>query len=543
MIKKYRSLQGILVLSSLFLTACQNGSGSTTGTLTISDPAAFPASTTPQTITVTLATSPSTSGALGFSNLTLHTTIGTALSKLTISPTSTCDAITPSSTATSCTFIVNNTSGSSNDADILNASGYYVTGQLSNQTVTSNTNYPGTEPPVSGQYWKITINNEASSNQYLFVFGQDPSTNNYGVVVFGTNNYGAFHTYSSTTQYGSDQNSIILTPGPNVIYIPYGIAGGRAYISNAQMEGLELTSNGGIVTPTPGTSGSANYNTIYDDFEFTYDTDSGNTAAVINQTAVDFLSTPICLQAPSTSYQPVQQAGYCNISRGTLLTDVSSILNAAAPGTPWGDLILKNGGTTLRIMNPGNSSETSAFIDYFSPYVTALATAYSAPNSLVVVSPDGTETVSGSISGSTYTFTDQNGNSGTMPLTSENLLVGAAPGGANAATTTAYQMVSSAFMAGQLPPTVGGTTQITETYLRNHSDTFYTQPTTSPVLATPYQYSVYSSALNTVGNNNSDPNIYTWAYDDVLGKSSTMTESLSGPSDEPEPMTVTVDPN
>lgn len=447
--------RGLLSLVALSLTACWNGPD-TTGTITITIPNSFPSSGASQTINVSLAVNPSTNPGLGFSNLTLHTNPTSAISNLSISNSSSCYAITPDSTATSCTFTVSNTGGTSGQTALDSAS-FTVTGQLNGQTVTSNVARPN-EQPTTGSYWTITIDNTASSStQYLFIFGQDPTTDDYGVVVFDSNNYGTFHTYSSTTQYGSDEDSIpIAGNATTVIHIPFGIAGGRAYISSAQMQGLELTSNGGIVTPTPGTSGSTNFNTVYDDFEFTYDTTGSNTAAVINQTAVDFLSTPLCLTG-SSNYQPVQQAGYCNITRTALLNSVESALTDTGVPSEWDTLILHSTvspNPVVRIMNPGD--EASSFATSFNTYLAALASTYAADNSLVV--QNNGATLSGKIvtsAGPTYTyqFTCTAGSCGSgtsMPLTAANLLTGSAPSTDNNL-VTAYQMISSAFMAGQLP--------------------------------------------------------------------------------------------
>ncbi len=550
-------LQGMLVASTLLLAACHDGTTSSNasnpvGVLTVAVPGAFPYNTE-ETISVTLAVSPAPTAGLGFSDLTLVTNPHGSASLLTIASDSSCNAITTSSTETSCTFAVTNHSSTGQAA--LDATGYYVTGQLNGQTVTSNVAYPGTPPP-SGTYWTMNIDNVTGANQYLFVFGQNlqVSGNPYEVVVFNGSNYGTVQAYSAGTPYGSNEDSIIITPGTHAIYIPYGIYGGRIYLSNAQMHDLELTSDGGIETPSFTYNGGSNlnYDTVFDDFEFTYAADivTGIPHAVVNQTQVDALAVPICIDGTS-SYVPITQAGFCGISRSTLLTDVTTGFDAVTNvplKSQWNTtVLLDSSDAVLRVMNPGSASALAgtspitSFATYLDTYVGELVASndYLAPNSLKV-SLDGTAIISGKIiagSPATYTFTCAggacNGQSGTMPLTSANLLTGAPPGGANNATKWAYEMVSSAFMAGQLPPT-SSPSVITQDYLRGKTATFYDSNSVSS--GSEYQYSVFSNILKGVQLDGT----YTFPYNDVLGVSSTMTETLTSSTDKPDPIKVTV---
>lgn len=556
-------LSSALSLAILLVTGCPGGNSNTPppplvkGTLAVAVPNNFPYNVA-ETISVELASNNASinGGGLGFSNLTLHTNPSGSLTLLTVSPASTCLAIQKNSTATSCTFIVTN--NSSTGENTLHNTGYSVTGQLAGQTVTSNTAYPATIPPA-GNYWTININNQSGANQYFFVFGQNlqAAGNPYEVVVFDGSNYGAVHTYSATTSYGSDQNSIILTPGMNTVHIPYGIYGGRAYLSNYQMSGLVLNSNGGIVTPTLVSLGgnNPNYDKIFDNFEFTYAADivSGVSHAVVNQTQVDALGVPLCIDGTS-NYSPITQAGFCNVNRAGLLSTVTTAFNAISdPGlkNQWNSTVLRDGNNhILRIMNPGSAdaiagaTPITAFSTYLEPYIADLVAGnqYSANDSLQV-SLDGIALIKGKIvpgNPATYNFScvggSCNGQSGTMPLTSTNLLTGAPPGNVNNATTLAYEMISSAFMAGQLPPTQQALSAvITQDYLRSLGPvTFYESNSVSN--PSEYQYSVFSNALRGVQLNGT----YTFPYNDVLGVSSTMTQTLTGPANEPDPITVTV---
>ncbi len=513
------------------------GSSSATGSLAISLPNNFPYNEA-KNITVTLAVSPTPQGALGFSNLTLHTNPSSVASLLTISPSSSCTSISANSTTNSCSFTVTNNNLSA--ASALDHSSYYVTATFNGQTVTSNTATPSTSSPPAGTYWSININNLSNSNKYLFMMGKVPTDGGpFGVVTFDDNNYGTLHTYDSNVNYGSERDSIILVPGMNTIHIPYGTSSGRAYISQNRLQGIVLHTDGGIVLPDPGNPNDPSYQIVYDNFEFTYATSNdGNGYAVVNQTAVDYLSIPLCLTWPGRT---PAQAGFCTPqTRDALLNPVVTAfqnIDNALGGTQWQSLILRNGSTILRIMNPASGaalltspppgSNIQSFANYLNPYITALANYYSAPNSLKVVSPDGTQVLTGQIipgSPPTYVFTNSgNGGSGSMSITSSSLLTGASPNGANLGTVIAYQMVSSAFMAGQLPPTAPIPAQgITQAYLVSHPETFYHVNTIPGIsYASTGQYSVFSSVLNTIES----AGIYTYAYDDTLEKSSTMLEA------------------
>ncbi len=106
-----------------------------------------------------------------------------------------------------------------------------------------------------------------------------------------------------------------------------------------------------IIDPDGFKTRDANYYTVYDKFEFTYN----NGGMWMNPTAVDFFSIPLQISMP-TSTSAFQQAGLSD-SRSEILNKVKGIFDEVGAREEWNKLFLKFGedDAVLRVMSPGKA--------------------------------------------------------------------------------------------------------------------------------------------------------------------------------------------
>ena len=295
--------------------------------------------------------------------------------------------------------------------------------------------------------------------------------------------------------------------------------------------------------PNVGNTADVNYDIIFDKFEFTY---NQKNILYIDPTAVDFFSIPIGLKSDTASSGP--QAG---ANRDALMKTITNTLNRGA-GNKWNKLVVKDSGTILRIDAPYISPyfDTSYLSEKPFNYIDTLIGYYSSHTVRIncnELRDAGEEVfdkykVSPAQDSGAYLFTSnyisnglwvfQNNPASGSPIydtvnmnavRSSNFF---GPGTYPFLTTNKtvisviIKNITAAFTVGLLPAPDGMT--LDSAYLNNTSVYPYYKSNKqlhSPAKSGPW-YNLYTHALH-----NAIPQIYAFAFDDVLGQSGTLVSS------------------
>lgn len=428
---------------------------------------------------------------------------------------------------------------------------------------------PKSASPAEGSAkWGMNIFNRTAQTLYVFGEGRTFDANNpstggakdFAIIQFvfeGGYYIGALKTYQVGVSLGSDSDSIAIPAGQSItFYIPELVSGRLYYSLGAPLNGITLAANG-IPTPSPWINDTDivnNAGKIWGWSELNYAPTfasktgplTGKAAAVINQSNVDQMSLPYYITSTSKSYVPANTVGYAPSLDGKLITR-ADVINAykAQMATitdseikaQWESLIRyvpdTNNTEIARILSPNafNGILQNESGNYLADYINGLCALY-APASNNTLNLDNTATsntfLEGKCTDSVFTFIGVDGAQNI--ILSTKLFFGGGDGSVLA------QMVSAAFMSGELPPVSGVNTQLT-TDMIAASIHHYDAPST---LNFPDARSYYAKALTSVQNKACvlttnlptggeigdiiSCGLYTYAYDDLLGNSSTMSD-------------------
>jgi len=294
--------------------------------------------------------------------------------------------------------------------------------------------------------------------------------------------------------------------------------------------------------PSVSNTADVNYDIIYDKFEFTY---NKKNVFYIDPTAVDFFSIPIGMQGAGTS------GAAPNAVRSKLMATIQQVLGTGA-GSVWDSLVIKDSATILRITAPnlapafsgGYLSQSSfnyidSLVKYYQSHIVKINTAqldvagdevFDKYN-VTPAQDSGAYIFTGSpIVNGLWIFTN-NPASGT-PITdtidmntavSNNFFGPGTPPFITPDKTVIsiiVENIAAAFTVGLLPAPDSMT--LDSNYLNRPAKYKYYK--NNPYLNAPKGsgpwYNLYTQALH-----KAIPQIYAFAYDDVLGQSGTLVSS------------------
>lgn len=409
-------------------------------------------------------------------------------------------------------------------------------------------------PPIPG-YLTVGLVNHSNSvadeNVYVLVKGIDPSTNKDCYVSFDAVTGKGFYS-DATSASNSKDFSFKLSQFPKgnsgrVAYFPE-LASGRIYFSlGYPLEiGVDLFSNK-ILDPDALSSNDPNYYKLFDKIEFTY----LNSGVFMNPTAVDFFALPLQLVLHTNS--GVQFSGFWQ-KRAAIFAKIRSIFAAEdkTPGKIWSNLIVpfkdpftqkhledlriastsKGMGTVPPLFDPSYLNNNTYGFDWISNVWSGYYRSHVLQIDATELSPPNNKVFIGQVNGANqFVFAGSNGGPiVTINLPSSSYPFFAAAGDTfNAQNNTPQAIIirdlTAAFDSGILP--VDSSAVLNHNYFSANKSKFYTN---NPLLPPESQttgpwYDLYSKALHSFGNN-----IYTFAYDDVLGIDGTCAASLQ---DEP----------
>ena len=352
----------------------------------------------------------------------------------------------------------------------------------------------------------VTNNSGLNEPAYIYIVGTDASTGQMGYVDASGN----FNPWSYP---GSIPNGPVPTPafgingpasgGTETLYLPPNIAGGRMYMSFGQQLPFSLTTSG-LVQPAPWANGDPSQNILFDWVEFSR---SSTIGIDIDTTMVDMFSVPLSVSVTDTSGSTQTEGQLVPGGRASIFSQIQSL------GGDWPNLIYDDPSTgmPLRVISPyhgiGNGVFSSTYLD---SYVDGVWSYYSS-HPLTVNT--GSATYRGTVSGSSWTFTDSSGNViGSLGQPSTSDVFGCTgplqPSGQpnESAILAVGAIVCAALNRGTLsaPSFQGSDTQPT-----SNPSTFYTQPSSN----------LYAKVMHA---NETDGKAYGFPYDDVAGFSSNM---------------------
>lgn len=461
---------------------------------------------------------------------------------------------------------------------------FEVTATYKNKVLSSNTETVQVYdfPSPTSVRWPVKVVNTSGKTVYVFAQGDQFNSNapqtggegTLGVIKFtpssqGQNDLnGTIETYDAAKPRGSAYDSVEIPAGATkTLELPYAVSG-RIYFSFGQkMQHLTLRSNGGIHTPSPWINDEPgdNKNTIFTWAEFNFAPTfaskngplTGNEAAVINQTNVDQFGWPYYIESSSNAYVPSNKVGYAPImgqpiTREQVIDAYKQKIQQDNVPAIWGKLIQEHDGKVMRIMSPlaFDGVLKSQAQTYLKDYIADLCTEYANGGINVEFNKNNQFSSTSAISGGTGVCNVKFNNGDTVKVDT-NLLFSGGDG------SDLQQMVSGAFMGGQLPASnLQANQYITPVYLQSQT-TAYEPNSIGPNTDRSY----YSAALSSVVKNTQCTlttnlpdgkkigqtipcGIYTYAYDDLLGRSSTMADGNSNLTDGtvPPEITITLDP-
>ncbi len=297
--------------------------------------------------------------------------------------------------------------------------------------------------------------------------------------------------------------------------------------------------------PSVSNISDVNYDIIYDKFEFTY---NKKNVMYIDPTAVDFFSIPISLSSSSAGSSGPSP----NAKRDSLLKIVTRTLHNT-PANKWDALIIKDSGTILRITAPNlaPSFDTSYLTQTSFNYIDTLIKYYQSHilrincAELDVVGDEVFDkygdTVSPAMDPGAYLFTSSYITNGlwiftnspktgspiidtiNMNIANSNNFFGPGTSPFITPNTTVISIIvkniTAAFTVSLLP--APDSMLLDSAYLSSSSYPYYqTDTLLNPPLGTGPWYNLYTQALH-----KAIPQIYAFAYDDVLGQSGTLVSS------------------
>lgn len=221
------------------------------------------------------------------------------------------------------------------------------------------------------------VNQSSSSTVFAYITGLAIS-NNYAVVLLqanGSSLYYPANPSSNGTALAANCAIRLGAPGSTtMVTIPY-IAGGRIWFCVGSTLTFLLNkgvTGPGLVEPSVSNTSDPNYPKSWDFCEFTYN----SSELFANITYVDFVCLPIALTLNSTS-GTVEHVG--GLSANGLSAVCSGLVaQNAIDGAGWNQLVITNGGTNLRALNPtqGIVFNSALFQNYWTNYVNAVWAAY-----------------------------------------------------------------------------------------------------------------------------------------------------------------------
>lgn len=425
----------------------------------------------------------------------------------------------------------------------------------SNQTCTCTCTCTNSPPPLSG-YLPITFNNSSqtlsNAQVYVLIKGINPSTNKDCYVNFDSSTgVGAcvdVTTGTSSYTYSFPLSQFSQTSNGNVVYLPQ-VNSGRIYLSLAYpLDLLVDSASHRILDPDALNTNDSNFYILYDKIEFTYVV-PGNPEVDLNPTAVDFFCLPLYLQLVTNS--GVQSSGF-NQNRANMIANIKTIFsqNDKTPNKIWNKLIIpfKDPSTQaeiaqLRIASTGKAMTTAPVL--FDPmylsnsaaygfnWIQNVWTTYYQSHTLNIdateLSPPNNQIFTGHVNGANqFVFTGANGSpTVTINLPSSSYpFFGAAGDSFNTSNNTPQAIIvrdlTSAAITGLLP--TSSSNILNSSFFASQRSNFYTN---NPLLPAAGQntgpwYDLYSKALHSFNSN-----IYTFAYDDLLGTSGTVAANMS----------------
>ena len=249
----------------------------------------------------------------------------------------------------------------------------------------------------------VTNNSGLNEPAYIYIVGTDSSTGQMGYVD-ANGNFNAW-SYPSSIPNGPVPAPAFGINGPasgatETLSLPPNIAGGRMYMSFGQQLQFSLTTNG-LVQPAPWTNGDPSQNVLFDWVEFARNSTTG---IDINTTMVDMFSVPFSVNVTDTSGLTQTEGQLVSGGRASIFSQIQAL------GGDWPNLIYDDPSTgmPLRVISPyhgiGNGVFSSTFLD---SYVSGVWSYYSS-HTLTVNT--GSATYTGTVSGSSWTFSDPGGN-------------------------------------------------------------------------------------------------------------------------------------
>jgi len=366
----------------------------------------------------------------------------------------------------------------------------------------------------------VTNNSGLSEPAYIYIIGVNASTGQQGYVD-ANGNFNAW-SYPSSIPNGPVPTPAFGINGPasggsETLNLPPNVAGGRVYLSFGQQLPFSLTT-GGLVEPAPWTAGDPSQNILFDWVEFARNAATG---IDINTTMVDMFSVPLSVSVTDTSGSTQTEGQLVPGGRASIFSQIQSL------GGNWPSLIYDDPSTgqPLRVISPFHGIANGVFSStYLDSYVSGVWSYYSS-HPLTVST--GSATYTGTVSGSSWTFTDPDGNvigSLGQPTTSDVL-------GCNGPLQPSGQPNESAILAvgAIVCAALNRGTLSTPSFQGSDS-----QPTTNP--ATFYTQSSSNLYAKVMHANEVDGKAYGFPYDDVAGFSPSIDDATASSA------TVTVAP-
>lgn len=399
---------------------------------------------------------------------------------------------------------------------------------------------------------KIDNNSKTLSNQdiYILIKGINPTTNSSCYVsIDSTTGIGTCVDTSGTTSsysYSYPISSLLQTSDGCIIYLPQVISG-RIYVSLAYpLDLLTDPASGVALDPDALNTSDPNYYILYDKVEFTY-LASGSPAVDFNPTAVDFFSLPLYIQLKTNS--GTQFSGFSQ-NRANIFSRIVAVFAQydKTPNKIWSNLIIPFKDSTtqqeitpLRIASTGKAMTTApALFDpnylsnnaYGFNWIQNVWSTYYQSHSLSIdateLAAPNNQIFTGQVNSSNqFVFTAASG----TPTVVINLPTNSSPffsaaGDSFSASNDTPQAIiirdlTSAFVTGLLPTSsaniLGGA------FFAQNKTRYYTNNPLLPSSAsnTGPWYDLYSKALHSLKSK-----IYTFAYDDLLGISGTVSANM-----------------
>jgi len=225
-----------------------------------------------------------------------------------------------------------------------------------------------TSHPTYAQYYPLKlVNNTGLTNDsifpYLILTAQDTTAANHQCVLQLNYSSAAHAQVATLVQIGPDKKSWNYTYRMDslkgydpltksvTILIP-NLISGRCMVSLNYKLIMPVVSSDSLNTewvfqdPNVNNTSDLNYNVLFDKFEFTYDKSNN---FYIDPTAVDFFSIPISLRVGHKGNR--QSSGPSpNAKRGKLMQAITSVLDSA--GGVWDSLVIMDSSTLMRVTAP-----------------------------------------------------------------------------------------------------------------------------------------------------------------------------------------------